>query len=164
MSHSPGSIMSPIPSEQLPIKSKCYGYSDPWEHRLLSSRKYIFHSFYLSLCTPPQLGPHLWTSHTTNLRRFEREHSIIIGPAYSDYESVLSTLSLPRLSVEYEETLKKFGEGLLKHPRHPNLLPPMPLPPSVLQDRNTLIPIKALRTARFNKNAIPSIVRTLNSM
>ena len=72
------------------------------------------------------------TQHQHQLEKIKkRALRLIIGPAYHDYECVLNTINLARLSVKHEEALTKFWEGLLKHTRHRKLLPPdaPPRPP-----------------------------------
>ena len=73
---------------------------------------------YMSLILPKLM---VW-SLSLNLTQHQLEKvqkracKVILSHAFGDYASVLSTLCLPRLSVTHEEALRKFGEGLLKHP------------------------------------------------
>ena len=83
----------------------------------------------------------------------KRALGIVLGLAYSDYESALNTQNLARLSVKHEEALMKFGEGLLKHPRHRKLLPPDAFPPSVLQDTGTCSSFSKSRGPTASKTA-----------
>ena len=119
----------------------------------------------LMYASPAWSSPLNLTQHHQLEKVKKRALRIILGPAYCDYKGALITLNLQRLSVRHWEALMKFGEGLLKHPRHRKLLPP-DAPPRIraTRHRNMLIPLKAPRTDRFKNNAIPSIVRSLNSM
>ena len=113
----------------------------------------------------PAWSPSLNITQHHQLEKIQkRALRLIIGSAYTDYESAHNTLNLPRLSVKHEEALMKFGEGLLKHSRDRKLFPPDDPPPiRPAKHRNMLIPVKAPRTDRFKNSAIPSIVRLLNS-
>lgn len=94
----------------------------------------------------------------------KRAFRVIMGPAYRDYEHALSHLSLPRLSARHREALVKFGEGLLRHPRHRHMLPPdMPPPVRASRHRKRLLPLRAQRTDRYRLSAVPTIVRALNT-
>ncbi|XP_045104819.1 uncharacterized protein LOC123500172 isoform X1 [Portunus trituberculatus] len=40
---------------------------------------------------------------------------VILGPAYTNYDDVLTTASLSKLSARDREALEKLGRGLLRH-------------------------------------------------
>ena len=118
----------------------------------------------LMYCSP------VWSSSLTLTQKQQLERvqkracRIILGPAYQSYTDALTTLSLPQLSQRHLQALVKFGENLLTHPRHRNLLPPDAPPPTrYTRHHNKLIPIRAPRTDRYKNSAIPSIVRLINS-
>ncbi|XP_076037769.1 uncharacterized protein LOC143023141 [Oratosquilla oratoria] len=90
---------------------------------------------------------------------------IILGSQYEGYENALTTLSLPRLSDKHSEALNKFGQDLILHPRHCHFLPPNTTTPRhATRHSNKIKPIRAPRTDRYKNSAIPSIVRTINSL
>ena len=112
-----------------------------------------------------------WSSslNTTQLQQLERVQKracrVILGPAYIDYNAALSSLSLPTLAERYHHALATFGEGLLKSQRHRHLLPPEAPPPTrSTRHSNKLVPLKAPRTDRYKRSAIPTIIRGINNV
>lgn len=77
----------------------------------------------------------VWSSSLTLTQRQQLERvqkrafRIILGPAYHIYDNALTNLSLSTLSGRQKDALRKFGDGLLHHPRHRHILPPDKLPP-----------------------------------
>ncbi|KAK3868290.1 hypothetical protein Pcinc_026304 [Petrolisthes cinctipes] len=64
----------------------------------------------------------------------------------------------------YEQALSKFGEGLLRNTRHRHLLPPDAPPPArATRHQNKLVPLRAPRTDRYRKSAVPTLVRKINT-
>ena len=125
----------------------------------------VFNSFILPKLT---YASPAWSSslNITQMRQLERVHKrackIILGADYGGYDSALTTLGIPSLSQIYQQTLEKFGRGLLQHPRHRHLLPPAaPRPSRALRHSNILQPIRA-RTDRYKNSAIPAITKIIN--
>ncbi|XP_063853246.1 uncharacterized protein LOC135096005 [Scylla paramamosain] len=93
----------------------------------------------------------------------KRACRVILGPAYTTCEEVLTTLSLSRLSTRHREALEKFGRGLLHHPRLRHMLPPdAPRPVRATRHHNKITPLKAPRTDRYRLSEIPTMVRPIN--
>ncbi|XP_063856390.1 GTPase Obg-like [Scylla paramamosain] len=110
-----------------------------------------------------------WSSSLTQTQQLQLESvqkracRVILGPAYTTYEEALNTLKLSRLSTRYSEALKKFGRGLLNHPRLRSMLPPdAPRPTHATRHHNKITPLKVPRTDRYRLSAIPTMVRAIN--
>ena len=110
VTNSTGSSMSPIPSDHLSIKSTCYEGLGPCAAEA-AELKGVYTSFILPklMYASPAWSSSLDPTQPHQLDKVKRGDFV---PAYCDYESALSTLSLPRLFVRHEEALKKLGEGL----------------------------------------------------
>ena len=92
----------------------------------------------------------------------KRAVRIILGESYVSYEEALATLDLSPLSARYEDLMRQFGEKLLIHPRHRDLLPELNPPPRhTVRHHNVLKPIRAT-TDRYKKSPIPTIVNIIN--
>ena len=101
----------------------------------------------------PAWSPSLNITQLNQLERVQkRACRVILGSAYDTYNTALVSLNLPTLSERYQTALMKFGEGLLKNPRHRHLLPPLATPLSMgTRHTNTLVPLKAPRTNRYKQ-------------
>ena len=112
-----------------------------------------------------------WSSslNATQLNQLEKVQKracrVILGPEYIDYSTALTSLGLPTLADRYHLAVTRFGSGLLRSHRHRRLLPPCAPPPTkATRHSNTLVPLKAPRTDRYNRSAIPTIIRGINSV
>ena len=126
---------------------------------------------YVSFILPKLLyASQAWSSSLTNtqLYRLERVQKrackIILGSTYSDYNAALATLCLPTLAERFSLALEKFGRNLLRSQRHRHFLPPTAQPPvRATRHSNKLVPLKAVRTDRYQRSSIPTIISQLNS-
>ncbi|KAK3855453.1 hypothetical protein Pcinc_038150 [Petrolisthes cinctipes] len=129
--------------------------------------KAVYTSFILPslLYASPVWSSSLNKSQQQQLEKVQkRAYRVILGPAYTSYNNALTTLSLPRLTAMYEQALSKFGEGLLRNPRHRHLLPPdVPPPARATRHQNKLVPLRAPRTDRYRQSAVPTLVRKINT-
>ena len=98
----------------------------------------------------------VWSSflNTTQLHQLERVQKIacrvILGPAYVDYTTALTNLSLPTLAERYHLALPVFRAGLLRSQHHRHLHQTCRLQDNDRTTRytNKLVPLKAPRTDR----------------
>lgn len=89
---------------------------------------------------------------------------VTLGPAYTNCDDALATLSLPKLSARNRKALEKFGKSVVRHPRlRHRLRPDAPRPVRATGHHNLITPLKAARTDRYRLCAIPAMVRHINS-
>ena len=108
--------------------------------------KEVYTSFILPklIYASPAWSPSLNITQHHQLEKIQkRAFRLILGPAYTDYESVLNTLNLLRLSIKHEE-INEIGGWPFKTPSTPQITPPlMSLPPSVLLDTARVNPCQS---------------------
>ncbi|MPC85427.1 hypothetical protein E2C01_080202 [Portunus trituberculatus] len=99
----------------------------------------------------PAWSPSLSSTQQQQLENVrKRACRVILGPAYTNYNHSLTTLSLPRLFARHREALLKLGKGMLRHPRLRHLLPPSAHCPVLATHHNGVISMRALRINRYH--------------